>query len=257
MNEPVEAAYALVRERFPEAVAAFLGGSTARGQGTATSDLDVVVILPEPAEVYRETVAWAGRPAELFVHTAASIRTMFDWDRANGAPIMSFMCAHGVVLLDLDGTAGRIRAQAARTIADGPLPPDPAVLAAKRYLVTDLRDDLLDCTDPDELLAVATALLDGAADLLAVGTGHWHGRGKWLPRWLRAADPALAGALLTGCRTLLGGGPRAPFADAVAAVLDRVGGPLREGDHRPAGPALLAGPAGLRPCPARSGSTGS
>ncbi|WP_052681808.1 nucleotidyltransferase domain-containing protein [Saccharothrix sp. ST-888] len=106
MNEPVEAASALVRERFPEAVAAFLGGSTARGQGTATSDLDVVVILPEPAEVYRETVAWADRPAELFVHTAASVRTMFAWDRANGAPIMSFMCAHGAVLLDLDGRAG-------------------------------------------------------------------------------------------------------------------------------------------------------
>ncbi|GAA2830488.1 nucleotidyltransferase domain-containing protein [Kitasatospora paracochleata] len=241
--DAIESAQALVRELFPEAVAAFLGGSLARGRGTATSDLDVVVICRAPVEVRRENVGWQGRPAELFVHTAESVRTMFAWDRAAGVPTMASLCAEGLVLVSVDGCAEQVAEDARRTVTAGPAPLSPAALDALRYQVTDLRDDLLDARDPDERLAVAAVLHQQAAELLLGAAGIWRGKGKWLARALRAGAPDLADAYLTGYRTLAAGGPAAPFADAVAAVLARSGGPLREGDRRAAPPALLAGPA--------------
>lgn len=49
--DPVETARSLVAERFPAAACAFLGGTVLTSHRTATSDLDVVVLLPdgEPA----------------------------------------------------------------------------------------------------------------------------------------------------------------------------------------------------------------
>ncbi|WP_280273190.1 nucleotidyltransferase domain-containing protein [Nocardia wallacei] len=50
-----ELAEQLVRERFPEARAAWLGGSMADGTATATSDLDITVLLAGPPAPYRES----------------------------------------------------------------------------------------------------------------------------------------------------------------------------------------------------------
>ncbi|MBB4945397.1 hypothetical protein F4556_000932 [Kitasatospora gansuensis] len=242
MSDPIVAARQVVQDRFPEAVAAFLGGSTARGEGTATSDLDIVVIRPEPGEVYRETVRHAGWPVEFFVQTPASLRTMLAWDRANGVPTIASMCAHGLTLLDRDGTAGQFRALAEQTLAAGPAPVAADTLETRRYLVTDLHDDLLGAADQDELLVIAALLLDRTAELLLSTGGHWQGVGKWLPRRLRAAHPDLADQLLTGHRTLARGGSRTPFAEAVTAALAHCGGPLQAGYRRAASPELLAGP---------------
>jgi hypothetical protein len=239
-DEPVDAALSLVRERFPQALAAFLGGSTARGTGTATSDLDVVVVLPSPAEMRAECTTWRGWPVELFVHTPDSVAAFIRLDRDSGNGTMAFMCASGLVLLDRDGTGERIRATAAETVAAGPAPASPAELDRRRYTVTDLRDDLLGATDEDELLAVAATLLAEAGTLLLSALGRWRGGGKWLPRRLREADPELAGLLLGGYRTLVRGGPREPFVDAVAALLDRCGGPLWAGYRRTPDAAMLA-----------------
>ncbi|GAA4874302.1 nucleotidyltransferase domain-containing protein [Kitasatospora terrestris] len=243
ITEAVDAAQALVRERFPEAVAAFLGGSLARGEGTDTSDLDVVVIRPAPAEVYRETLVWRGRPAEVFVHTPESVRTMFAWDRANGVPTMASLCADSLVLRSVGGAAEQVASWARDTLRAGPRPLSADALALRRYTVTDLRDDLLDCRDADERLAVAALLHVAAGELLLAAVGAWSGKGKWLARRLRAAAPDLGGRLLADYRALAAGGPAEPLGATVTAVLDLAGGPLLAGDRRTAGPSLLAGPA--------------
>jgi hypothetical protein len=246
LDDPVGAARAFVQERYPGALAAFLGGSTARGAGTPTSDLDIVLVLPAPAQVHGENLLWGGWPVELFVHTRESVLGFMEFDRSRGSGTMAFMCASGVVLHDRDGTAEQLRDAARRTLAAGPPAPEPAVLERARYDVTDLRDDLLganatnDDADADELLAIAATLLERTAGLLFAVRNHWHGGGKWLPRRLREADPELADSLLDGYRTLVRGGPREPFAEAVAAVLDRCGGPLWAGYRRVPDARMLA-----------------
>lgn len=94
----IEDAKRLVTERFPEVVAAMLGGSCANGGATASSDLDIVVIVPGPPAPYRETSMYDGRLVELFVHTVESARTF----------------------VDRDGVATKLRGDARRLIAAGP-----------------------------------------------------------------------------------------------------------------------------------------
>lgn len=246
MDDPITAARALLTERFPDALGGFLGGSTARGEGTATSDLDVVVVLDPPAGCHAESLTWGSWPVELFVHTPESARAFMEWDREGGSGTMAFMCARGVVLLDRDGTAARLRDSAERILAAGPPAVTDAARDHRRYSVTDLRDDLLGARDEDELLAVAAALLAGAGELLLVERGHWRGGGKWLPRRLREADPDLAALLLGGYRDLVRGGPREAFAAAVDVVLHACGGPLWSGFRRTPDARMLA-ELGLRP----------
>jgi hypothetical protein len=246
MDDPIGAARALLTERFPDALGGFLGGSTARGEGTATSDLDVVVVLDPPAGCHAESLTWGSWPVELFVHTPQSARAFMDHDRDRGSGTMAFMCARGVVILDRDGTAARLRDTAERILAAGPPAVPAPVVDHQRYVVTDLRDDLLGARDEEELLAVAAALLDRTAELLLGARNHWRGGGKWLPRRLREADPELAALLLGGYRDLVRGGPREPFAEAVDAVLHACGGPLWAGYRRTPDPRILA-ELGLRP----------
>lgn len=58
--DPVEAARALVSERFPAALAAFPGDGVLSARRTATSDLDIVVVLAGPPAPYRESLQWQG-----------------------------------------------------------------------------------------------------------------------------------------------------------------------------------------------------
>lgn len=236
MDDPIRAARTLVGELFPDALAAILGGSTAHGTGTPTSDLDIVVVLDGPAEVRAESLVWQSWPVEVFIQTYESALAFMNWDRERGTATLAFMCGRGVILLDRDGSAARLRSTAGRIIAEGRPVASEAALDRLRYTVTDLRDDLLGASDgnegEDELLAIAAALLNETAGLLFAALPHWGGGGKWLPRRLREADPERAGALLAGYRTLVRGGPREPFAEAVGAVLDRCGGPLWSGYRR-------------------------
>ncbi|MFJ8042244.1 arylamine N-acetyltransferase [Kitasatospora sp. NPDC096147] len=242
MTDPLAAAQQLVKSAFPEAVAAFLGGSTARGEATAGSDLDLVVIRPEGFEVHRETVRFEGWPVELFVQTPSSTRAFFDWDRVHAVPSLISMCATGLTLCDADGTAAELRAEAARLLAAGPAPVPAETLETRRYLLTDLYDDLADERPREERAVIAAQVLERASELLLSSGGHWQGKGKWLPRMLRAAHPELGGRLLDSYLGLLAGGPAGPFAAAVAEVLAHCGGELREGYRRVADAKVLAGP---------------
>jgi predicted nucleotidyltransferase len=51
--DAVDAARAVVEEHHPDARAAFLGGSVVTGRRTATSDLDIVVLLHGHPAPYR------------------------------------------------------------------------------------------------------------------------------------------------------------------------------------------------------------
>src|SRR6266542_993807 len=189
-------ARALVAERFPGARWALLSRAVLGPRRTATSDLDIVVMLEGPPAPYRESLRWRGWPVEVFVHDEASLRWYFDADLAARRPSLARMCAESVVLADRDGTAGDVRAEAAERVAAGPGPLPPAELAARRYGLADLLDDLTGATDPGERAVIGWATACAAAELFLGLGGHWQGKSKWLLRELRAADPDFADRLL-------------------------------------------------------------
>ncbi|HEX3221355.1 MAG TPA: nucleotidyltransferase domain-containing protein [Nocardioides sp.] len=230
-RRPAEAsARALVTEQFPVAVQAWLAGSVTTGQATATSDLDVTVLLEE-AVVHRESLVYDGWPVELFVHTAASIEHFVARDLARRRPTMARLVALGVPLLP-GGGGDDVRARCQAVLDAGPPPLEPGALDLWRYLLTDLLDDLAGATHDEEATAIAVDVWRATAELALASAGAWHGSGKWLVRELEALDARdvthLTAALDLGLRRALTG-ERESLATVADRVLDRVGGRLWSG----------------------------
>lgn len=222
--DAVRDARALVEELFPDALFAFLGGSLVNGLGTATSDLDVVVVLDGLVRPQRESRRWRDWPVELFTHSQTSLTAYLEQDAERRRPSLLRMCADGVVLVDRSGGRATALQQELRArLAAGPGVPEPAELDRARYVLTDLLDDLSGVTDPGERAFIGWTAVQETAKLALSLAGGWHGGGKWLLRELRAQDPELAAELLAAREH------PAALAAVATRVLDRAGGRLWEG----------------------------
>lgn len=227
--DPVTAAASFVGSQLPRAAAAFVGGSVLTDERTPTSDLDVVVVLDGPPAPYRETFEHEGWIVEAFVHTRSSLEEYWGRDAARRVPSLLRMCAESVVLVDRDGVATEIQAEAARRLAAGPTPPDEATLARARYGLTDILDDMAGCDDEAELLYIAGGVVRQVSELALLLAGHWSGSGKGLARQLARHDPDLLERLVNGHRHVVTYGDTAVLHKAAVDVLIRAGGPLLVG----------------------------
>jgi predicted nucleotidyltransferase len=193
----------LVLELYPEARAAWLGGSVVRGDASPTSDLDITVLLDGPPAPRRKSLEYGGWPVELFVHTEKSLRYFADKDQLRRQPTMMRLVGESVVLVDTDGSGARLQQECLAEVAAGPEPLSVEELNQMRYGITDMLDDLVGGTD-DVRLAISSVLWQEAARLLLTGSGHWSGTGKGLLRELKAYDVAHgtdhAAKLLDGVR---------------------------------------------------------
>lgn len=221
----------LLAEHCPHALGAVLGGSAARGQARATSDLDLAILLPDSDTNRREVIRHEGRLAELFMHTLSGVPGFLERDRSLRRGTILFIYDQGIVLLDPHGHLERVRARARELLAAGPEPLAPAEREHTRFALTCFLDDLRDTARSEryEQLATADIALREAAHLLTAHHNTWTGIGRWLPRRLLSADPTLGEALLAGHRTVAEHGDPEPLAEAVEGVLGLFGGPLREG----------------------------
>ncbi|MCI4142239.1 nucleotidyltransferase domain-containing protein [Streptomyces sp. MMS20-AI2-20] len=215
--DAIEAARAVVDEQHPEARTAFLGGSVVTGRRTATSDLDIVVLLHGAPAPYRASLQYSGWPVEMFVHTEATWHAYVERElRKRRSPLL-WMCADGLLLFDTDGLGARLAAQARKLTAAGPPPVSAEEIDDRRYAITDLLDDLAGSDDQSERLFIATELVRRTGELaLAVG-GSWGGGGKWLARRLETTAPGLSTRLHHGLQEVLDG-----RAETLVAVVDEV-----------------------------------
>jgi hypothetical protein len=230
---PQTAAAGLIETRYPECDAAFIAGSIIRGEGTSTSDIDLVVITSRPEAPYRESLLAEGWPVEAFIHSEESVRRYFQMDAKDRRPIMPMMCAEGIILRDRDGAGGRIKAEAQALLDAGPAPLTPEERDNYRYFLTDLLDDLEGCDRPDELLYIAPELAAKAAEFLLAFNGRWISRGKWIPRSLGRFDPVLAVRLTAALQAVYRAGERDQLVAFADAVLAPAGGRLFAGYMRP------------------------
>lgn len=233
--DPVATAQDLVRERFPGAEQAWLGGSVVMGGATPMSDLDITV-LDETATVHRESLRRLGWPVELFVHTEASIRHFVTRDLAERKPTMARLVARGVPLLPGDGGAA-VRRYCTDVLQTGPTPLPTEAMAGHRYALSDLVDDLQGAAPDPEGTAIAVETWRRTAELVLDLNGCWRGGGKWLMRELTALDTAAgttwALRLDAGLAAALAG-DTAPLREIAEGCLALAGGRLWEGFHQAA-----------------------
>ncbi|USQ80978.1 nucleotidyltransferase domain-containing protein [Ornithinimicrobium faecis] len=236
MTDFVGRAHSFVAANYPQADAAFLGGSAASGESTESSDLDILVLLPDEwsSTSFVETTTYEGQLVEAFVYGRGALRSWLEKGRDESRPVLDRLIAHGVSLVEGE-IAEDLVASSRRVLDAGPAPIDAEQLNRRRYSLSALVDDVADAADLGVRNVVSWAAWKEAAELAQLWTGRWVGTGKWLLRELRAhGDPFdLAvwvdqggrdtDALLKSCRSLL----------------DSVGGHLQAGYVRGEKPHLL------------------
>ncbi|MBB2755448.1 UNVERIFIED_ORG: hypothetical protein GGI57_006192 [Rhizobium aethiopicum] len=222
------AARRCVASRFAGAAFVFVTGSIMRGEGTAFSDIDLVVVFPALERAWRESFIDDGFPVEAFVHDPQTLAHYLHQDADSGYPIMVNMVATGSILGPDIERARLIQAQAAGTLAAGPKPLAGAGYDMLRYQVTDLADDLRGARPPEEIAAIAAQLHQKLADLILLGRGAWAGRGKWAPRVMRKLDAQLAAEFDAAFR-LAAEGDGARFLALADSELARHGGRCFDG----------------------------
>ncbi len=186
------AARRALASRYAGAAFAYVSGSIMRGEGTAFSDIDLVVAFPSLERAWRESFTEGDFPVEAFVHDEETLAHYLHADAESGYPIMVNMVATGSIAGPDIERARLIQAKAVGVLAAGPKPLAGASYDMLRYQVTDYADDLRGDRPPEEIAAIAAALYQKLADLILLGRGAWTGRGKWAPRLIRKLDVQLA-----------------------------------------------------------------
>lgn len=227
--DPLDAAQRIVKAGFPNAVAAFLTGSVLTEARTPRSDLDIVILLRGGPAPFRETIREFGWPVELFVHTPTSINYFSNLEAAGHRATTQKMIADGRILVSEEGEAERIQSAAHAYLAVGPPSPSVEEMSRRRYTLTDQLDDFMGASEPTELLYIIGELVTGVSELALLSRLHWLATGKWLPRHLAVSDPDLSRRLLDATKSAITSGKKRQMEVIVHEILERVGGPLKEG----------------------------
>ncbi|MEM8849058.1 MAG: nucleotidyltransferase domain-containing protein [Pseudomonadota bacterium] len=223
---PTDLAETLLRTRYPGAEAAFWAGSLSRGEGTPTSDLDLVVLYPGLEHAWRETVETQGRLCDLFVHDPISLEIFFAKDVDRGRPTLMQMVAEGISLRP-GALADNAKAMARRVLDDGPRVWSQAEIDRSRFLLGDLLDDLRGASDVTEIRSIGVALYAPLFEHHRRTRRVWSAGGKQIARTLLREEGAFGRQFLSAFDTLFERGDAQGVIDLTGLITTPSGGVLR------------------------------
>jgi predicted nucleotidyltransferase len=186
--EVLKYAVQILANRYPEADSAFVAGSLVRGEGSATSDIDLVVLYAALPQAYRESFLFEDIPVEAFVHDPETLSWFLEQDRKDGRPALISMLVEGALIGRRQEAGLDFKDQARKMFAEGPPPLSADALLRLRYSITDKLDDLEADRSASERIAIGAALYPLLVELALRGSNRWNGSGKWHARLLREMD---------------------------------------------------------------------
>lgn len=220
----------LYHEKYPEADCLFLAGSVLRGEGTATSDLDIVVLYDKLPNAYRDSYYYAGWPVEAFVHDLETLAYFLaDIDRPSGVPSLAAMVAEGLAIPAETRLSRRVKSDAQQFLQAGPSEWSREDINRSRYMITDLIDDLRSPRSNAEMYATAAQLYNAIANHFLRIQGMWSAKGKTIPRRLHRVDEQFAQAFDRAFGQLFTHGNTSGLFDLVSDLLKQEGGFLFDG----------------------------
>ncbi|MFZ5951462.1 MAG: nucleotidyltransferase domain-containing protein [Candidatus Rifleibacteriota bacterium] len=232
-GEVVNRAMRLVESRYAEAAAAFVCGSVIRGDATAESDYDMVIVYSHVDNAWRESFIFENRKIEAFVHDPETMRWFFEReDAASGVPSLPNMVNQGLILKNMDGLADLIKEQAHKLLLRGPKPLSSEQIDNYRYFINDLCDDLKYPRNFEESIAVASRLYSLLAEFYLRVNGHWSASGKSIPRALKQISPELAYRFNEAFKLLFSSEMTYQVIALSEEILRPWGGMLYDGYHR-------------------------
>ncbi|MBO9128422.1 nucleotidyltransferase domain-containing protein [Bacillus sp. 165] len=226
--QPLDAARQFVNEVFPACRGALLAGSIVRGEGTESSDLDIVVIDDGVEASYRESLVRFGWPIEMFVHNSVSYQTFVEEDRGRGRPSMANMLAEGIVLKD-DGIMDKLKEEATTLLLQGPEPLTEEQIKVRRYFITDTLDDFIGSVKREEDLFIAATLAEQLHEFVLRINKQWTGQSKWIVRALKVYNPVFCEKFTEAFDIFYRQGDKEKIIVLTDEVLQPYGGRLFEG----------------------------
>ncbi len=234
-NRLTAAATEIRQSRYPDAKAVFIAGSLVRGEGTITSDLDIVVVFERVEHAYRTSFIHGGWPVEIFAHDPETLEYFYEEvDRPRGIPSLASMVSEGLEAPSTTPFGAAIKATAKRHLDRGPIAWTQEEINASRYAITDLIEDLKAPRSEQEARATLTALYPQLATHYFRSRTLWTASSKAIPRALAAHNPEQAQRFLSAFDTAFEGLDIATVITLAAEILEPTGGPLFESYHRAA-----------------------
>jgi hypothetical protein len=235
--EPVQVTQEILNRRYPDARVIFLAGSIIRGEGTAFSDLDLVVVYDQLPAAYRESFYFQGFPIEAFVHDPETLNYFFtEVDRPSGIPSLAQMVLEAIEIPGPNDLSKSLKHLAALVIQTGPPELSEKDVLKLRYDITNLVDDIRQPRSQAELVAAGAELYEALANYHLRTNMLWSAKGKSIPRILRRADADLCSRYAASFDELFAHGRSAAVVVLVEEILDPRGGFLFDG-HKIEAPA--------------------
>jgi Nucleotidyltransferase domain len=230
--EGLDAARAFVATHFPDCLAAVLFGSVARGEATATSDLDIIIVTREDISPYRKSYRECGWFIEAFVGSRKYNEEKIKHFHGIRNPSFLTSYAEGVRLKDHHNFAQDLREKAIAILEQGPDELTRQEIDRYRYVITEWLDNFVDSKSYEESLFIAYDLAALTGEFLLAYNRKWVGERKWLYRALQKLDQELANHLVEELKRFYQTGSKDSLIEIVVRVLDLGGGKLYEGYSR-------------------------
>lgn len=204
---------------------ALWAGSIARGEGTKTSDVDLVIIYPRLEHAWRDSFYHDGKFCETFVHDPISLQNFFKADVERGVPSLVNMVFEGRPLLD-NPVHAQLKSKAQAILEKGPHPWTKDQVDRSRYTAADLLDDLRGASTTFEITAIGMLLYQHSFEHHRRTNKKWSARGKHIVRTLQREEGTMGEGFLEAFDALFKNGQKEPAIDVVNALFKPSGGPL-------------------------------
>lgn len=170
-----------------------VAGSVVRGEASTYSDLDLVVIFPKVGMAYRESFTHKGWPVEAFIHDLETLRYFFyRVDRPEGSATLCEMVREGLEVPAPTAATREAKELATEILREGPPKLTAEEIEDRRYMISEMIDDLREPRSRHELNASGARLFGELGDFYCRSRGGWTGHGKGLLKRIKSQDPVLA-----------------------------------------------------------------
>lgn len=238
INDLVQITNRIQQEKYPKSKVIFLAGSVVRGEATASSDLDLVVVYDKLPNAYRESFIFENWPVEAFVHDPETLEFFFKKvDRPSGVPSLPSMVTEGLVIPETSAFTSDLKKMANDVLLKGPPKWGESEIKNSRYHITDLIEDLKTPRSIQEMYATGTQLYSALANFYFRSQNKWSAGGKSIPRALAKDNAEFSKQYLHSFDELFANKQIDQVLTLAAHILEDYGGYLFEG-HRLEAPAI-------------------
>lgn len=218
-ESPLAVIKKLKDERYKKANVIFWSGSVAKGIGTKTSDLDIVVVYDHLPCAFREAFVFEGWPIDAFVHDKETLSYFFEQvDKPSLKPALPRMVADGIEVPGASAFSQNLKTKARALMKKGPRTLKQNEIDYKRFLITDTLDDLQSPKNRHEHLVSGMRLYMDLAEFYLSTQKKWLGNGKSLVRCLEDADAKMAERLFQAFESFFKDGK----SDKVKLIADKI-----------------------------------